>query len=195
MKGSAFGQVRGPVQFTFAQSCHPITPLEITVTRCAVTKEEDRENERTMGHKHIVPYALYTAKCFISPALAERNGAGTGFSEEDLGFFFEALGEMFTHDRSAARGEMIVRGIYDFEHVGTQHPNNGDQNNREARLGCYHAHKLFEGIKVKLVDGKTFPESFADYKVECQWNEANLPKGVVLHQRHEKPIKTTKFKV
>jgi CRISPR-associated protein Csd2 len=190
MEGSPWGQVRGPVQFTFAQSYHPITPLEITVTRCAVTNEKDKEKERTMGHKHIVPYALYAAKCFVSPAFAER----TGFTDDDLDLFFEALGEMFTHDRSAARGEMVVRGIYDFEHVGTQHPNNGEQNRREARLGCHHAHKLFEGVKIKLQEGKTFPESFADYDVACGWNEANLPKGVVLNFRHEKPVQTVRFK-
>lgn len=191
LKGSAFGQVRGPVQFTFGQSFHPITPLEITVTRCAVTKEEDKEKERTMGHKHIVPYALYAAKCYISPPFAER----TGFTTRDLDLFFEALAEMFTHDRSAARGEMAVRGIYDFEHVGSQHQNNAEQNRKEARLGCYHAHKLFEGIKVGLKDGKTFPESIGDYDIKSTWNEDTLPKGVVLHHRHELPCSTVRFKL
>jgi CRISPR-associated protein Csd2 len=181
MKGSAFGQVRGPVQFTFARSYHPITPLEITVTRCAVTKEEDRAKERTMGHKHVVPYALYVAKGYVSPPFAER----TGFTQRDLDCLFEALNEMFTHDRSAARGEMVVRGIYDFEHVGTQDPANADQNKREARLGCYHAHKLFEGIKVELRAPRTFPESYADYDVRCEWTSETLPKGVKLHLRHE----------
>jgi CRISPR-associated protein Csd2 len=190
MKGSAFGQVRGPVQFTFGQSFDPITPLEITITRCAVTKEEDKKKERTMGQKHIVPYALYSAKVFVSPPFAER----TVFTTADLDLLFEALNEMFTHDRSAARGEMVVRGIYDFEHVGTQGPNNADQNKREARLGCYHAHKLFEGIKVKLKDGKEFPASFLDYQVTCDWTEETLPKGVVLNLRHEQPVQTIRFK-
>lgn len=181
MKGSAFGQVRGPVQFTFGQSFHAITPLEITITRCAVTEEEDAKKERTMGNKHIVPYALYAAKGYISPAFAEK----TGFTDADLELLFQALLQMFEHDHSAARGEMIVRGLYDFEHVGTQHPNNAAQNKREARLGCAHAHKLIEGIKVTLKDGKTFPESFADYDVECEWTEAHLPKGIKLNLRHE----------
>jgi antitoxin (DNA-binding transcriptional repressor) of toxin-antitoxin stability system len=97
---------------------------------------------------------------------------------------------MFEHDRSAARGEMIVRGLYDFEHVGTQHENNAEQNKREARLGCAHAHKLIEGIKVDLSDaakaaGKTFPESFADYAVTNTWATTPLPKGIKLHLRHE----------
>jgi len=188
LKGSAFGQVRGPVQFTFGQSLHPITPLEVTITRCAVTKEDDAKKERTMGNKHIVPYGLYVAKGYISPAFAEK----TGFTNADLEVLFEALLSMFEHDRSAARGEMIVRGLFDFEHVGTQHPNNAEQNKREAKLGCVHAHKLFEGIKAELSEpahaaGKTFPESFADYSVENTWTAENLPKGVRLHLRHEGP--------
>ncbi len=181
MKGSAWGQVRGPVQFTFGQSYHPITPLEITITRCAVTKEEDAEKERTMGNKHIVPYALYAAKVYVSPAFAER----TGFTNTDLEILFDALNHMFEHDRSAARGEMVVRGIYDFEHVGTQHENNAAQNKREARLGCAHAHKLFEGIEVKLKKDVEFPRSFADYAITCRWDDnINLPAGVRLHKRH-----------
>ncbi|MDB4713023.1 type I-C CRISPR-associated protein Cas7/Csd2 [bacterium] len=181
MKGSAWGQVRGPVQFTFGQSYHPITPLEITITRCAVTKEADAEKERTMGNKHIVPYALYAAKAYVSPAFAER----TGFTNADLDVLFEALNQMFEHDRSAARGEMIIRGIYDFEHVGTQHKNNAEQNKREARLGCAHAHKLIEGVDVKLKGDVEFPQSFADYEVNCKWDDNSLPLGVLLHKRHE----------
>lgn len=190
MKGSAWGQVRGPLQFTFSQSYNAITPLEITVTRCAVTKEEDKEKERTMGHKHIVPYALYAAKCYVSPAFAEK----TGFTQADLDLFFEALSELFTHDKSAARGEMVVRGIYDFEHVGTQHPNNAEQNKREARLGCAHSHKLFEGINVSLTEeaqSRGFPQGWDDYNVKCSWAAgAQLPAGVRLHLRHEKPVQT-----
>jgi CRISPR-associated protein Csd2 len=188
LKGSAFGQIRGPVQFTFAQSLHPITPLEISITRCAVTKEEDAKKERTMGNKHIVPYALYVAKGYVSPAFAKN----TGFTNADLGLLFEALLHMFENDRSAARGEMIVRGLYDFEHVGTQHENNAAQNRRESLLGCAHAHKLFEGITVSLSDealaaGKEFPESFMDYKVDNTWAKKDLPLGVKLTLRHEQP--------
>ncbi len=181
MKGSAWGQVRGPVQFTFGQSYHSITPLEISITRMAVTKEEDAKKERTMGDKHIVPYALYAAKVYISPAFAER----TGFTNTDLKVLFDALNHMFEHDRSAARGEMVVRGIYDFEHVGTQHENNAGQNKREARLGCAHAHKLFERVKVKLRDGVEFPQSFIDYEIICEWDNTEKPAGVCLHKLHE----------
>lgn len=190
LKGSAYGQVRGPIQFTFGQSLDPITPLEISITRCAVTKPEDEKKERTMGNKHIVPYGLYMAKAFVSPVFAER----TGFTEDDLTLFFEALYDMFTHDQSAARPEMIVRGIYDFEHVGTQHANNAEQNKKEARLGCCHAHKLFEGIEIQLENGKEFPESFNDYHVKCKWSEENILNGVQLHLRHEKPATTIRLK-
>ena len=92
---------------------------------------------------------------------------------------------MFEQDRSAARGEMLLRGLYDFEHVGSQHPNNQAQNAREARLGCYHAHKLFEGIHVELDPAQTAPRSFADYEVRCSWTAENLPAGIELHLRHE----------
>ncbi|GHV23583.1 type I-C CRISPR-associated protein Cas7/Csd2 [Planctomycetales bacterium] len=184
LKGSAFGQVRGPVQFSFAQSLHPITPLEITITRCAVTKEDDAKKERTMGNKHIVPYALYAAKCYVSPSFAEK----TGFTTDDYELLVDAILHLFTEDPSAARAEMVVRGLYDFEHIGT-HAADADesqkkQNLRETRLGCAHAHELFEGIKVSLKDGKKFPESFADYEVVNTWTEATLPKGVKLHLRH-----------
>lgn len=189
MKGSSYGQIRGPVQFTFGQSFDEITPLEISITRCAATDAGEAEKarrgaDRTMGNKYIVPYALYAAKGYVSPAFAER----TGFTQADLDLLFKALLNMFEHDRSAARGEMVVRGLYDFEHVGTQHPNNGEQNKREARLGCAHAHKLFEGIHVSLTDEakeKGFPESFKDYDVACDWTDKNLPKGVELHRRHD----------
>lgn len=184
LKGSAYGQVRGPVQFTFAQSRHSITPLEVSITRCVATAIADENKERTMGNKHIVPYALYVAKGYVSPAFAER----TGFTQDDLALLFKALLHMFEHDRSAARGEMVVRGLYDFEHVGTQHENNAEQNKREARLGCAPAHKLFEGIKVDLTAEaklKGFPESFADYEVICAWDNTALPNGVKLHKRHE----------
>lgn len=134
-----------------------------------------------MGNKHIVPYALYAAKGYVSPAFAER----TGFTQSDLDLLFEALLHMFEHDRSAARGEMVVRGLYDFEHIGTQPESNAEQNKREARLGCAHAHKLFEGVKVKLKEGREFPQSFDDYEIVCEWAGDNLPKGVKLNKLSE----------
>ena len=123
-----------------------------------------------MGHKYVVPYGLYGAKGYVSPTFAER----THFTQADLELLFEALVQMFEHDRSAARGEMIVRGIYDFEHIGTQGPSNADQNRREARLGCAHSHKLFETVNVTLAKDKEFPQAFGDYNVTLNgWQPAN----------------------
>jgi CRISPR-associated protein Csd2 len=184
MKGSAYGQVRGPVQFTFGRSLDPITFQEVTITRCAVTKEEDVAKERTMGQKYIVPYGLYAAKCYVSPAFAEN----TGFDQADFDLLIEALTHLFDHDRSAARGEMVVRGLFDFEHVGRQGEANAEQNRREARLGCAHAHELFESVSVDLKDKSKIPQSFADYAVEIKggWDDqgrsARFP-GVILHRR------------
>jgi CRISPR-associated protein Csd2 len=178
MKGSAFGQIRGPVQFTFGRSFHPVTPLEVTITRCAVTKEADAQKERTMGQKFIVPYALYAAKCYVSPAFAER----TGFGRDDFDLLIEALTHLFDHDRSAARGDMVVRALFDFEHVGTQGDSNAEQNRREARLGCAHAHRLFETVQVTLKNPAVQPSSFDDYVVDSIFDPAKFP-GVTLHER------------
>ncbi len=195
LRGSAFGQIRGPVQLTFAQSLHPINPLEVTITRCVVTKESDKDKkdqedqkaqERTMGHKYIVPYGLYMAKGYVSPPFAEK----TGFDKRDLCLVFKALLDLFEHDHSAARGEMQMRGLYVFEHVGTQHENNAKQNSKEARLGCTHAHKLFDGIRCQLTEEaqqKGYPENFSDYQIICDWDQKDLPKGVKLHKYHERP--------
>jgi CRISPR-associated protein Csd2 len=183
MKGSAYGQIRGPVQFTFGRSFDPILPQEVTITRCAVTKEEDAAKERTMGQKFIVPYGLYAARCYVSPAFAEN----TGFGQADYDLLVEALTHLFDHDRSAARGDMVVRGLFDFEHVGTQAGANAEQNRREARLGCAHAHELFESIQVALIDPKRPPQGFGDYTAKDDgWDDrGRSPRfpGVVLHRR------------
>ena len=117
------GQVRGPVQIAFATSIEPVLPLEISITRMAATNEaekkertegddspEKRGDNRTMGRKHIIPYGLYRAHGFVSAPLAYDDRKGTGFTEEDLALLFEALTDMFEHDRSAARGEMTTPG-------------------------------------------------------------------------------------
>jgi CRISPR-associated protein Csd2 len=113
------GQVRGPVQITFASSVEPILPLEITITRLAATTEADNDSKggRTMGRKHIVPYGLYRAHGFVSAPLASHPVKGTGFSNADLDLLFEALTNMFEHDRSAARGEMATRKLVIFRHA------------------------------------------------------------------------------
>jgi CRISPR-associated protein Csd2 len=183
MKGSAYGQVRGPVQFTFGMSLDPIPTQEITVTRCAVTKEEDAAKERTMGNKHIVPYGLYCAKAYVSPIFAER----TGFDDTDLKLFFDAIAHLFRDDASAARPEMCIRAVYDFEHVGTQGENNVAQNRREQQLGCEHAHRLFEKVGFlwtkEAESRRSFPAGFEDYEpIDCWRGKegALLNKGVKL---------------
>jgi CRISPR-associated protein Csd2 len=183
MKGSAYGQIRGPAQFSFGQSFDPISPQEITITRCAVTKEEDAAKERTMGQKYIVPYGLYAARCYVSPAFAEN----TGFDQADFDLLVEALSHLFDHDRSAARCDMVVRGLLDFEHVGTQAQRNAEQNRREAKLGCAHAHELFESARIDLIDKTRPPQSFTDYTVKVDgWDREGRSTrcpGVVLHRR------------
>jgi len=158
------GQVRGPVQMTFARSEDPITPLDLTITRQARTTEERMETGATeMGRKPIVPYGLYRAHGFYNPLLASSDG-GTGVTAEDLEAFWEAMEHLFDLDRSAARGEMIVRGLYVFSH--------------EKPLGNAPAHKLFEQVTAKLVDDTKPPRSFTDYTVTV--DDSDLPAGVTL---------------
>jgi len=147
------GQVRGPVQLSFARSIEPIVPLEITITRMAVATEREAESQsgdnRTMGRKHIVPYALYRAHGFISAPLAKQ----TGFSEDDLELFWKALINMFDHDHSAARGQMNARKLIVFRH--------------DSEIGNAPAHKLFDLIKIERANDSTMPaRNFTDYRVE-----------------------------
>jgi CRISPR-associated protein Csd2 len=153
------GQVRGPVQFAFAKSLDPIVPLDISITRMAVATEAEAEKQggdnRTMGRKSIVPYGLYRAHGFISAPLA----AQTGFSEEDLSLFWEALTNMFEHDRSAARGEMSARKLIIFKH--------------ESALGNAPAQALFELVCEKHKDGLDGPpRAFSDYEIIVKKDEA-----------------------
>lgn len=141
------GQVRGPIQLTFARSVDPIVAQEHSITRMAVTNEKDLEKERTMGRKHTVPYGLYVAHGFVSSFFAKQ----TGFSEEDLELLWQALAQMFEHDRSAARGEMATRGLYVFKH--------------DSELGNAPAYALFERLRIERREGIDVPRSFGDYDV------------------------------
>ena len=147
------GQVRGPVQLTFARSLDPIVTLEHSITRCAVATEAEATKQsgdnRTMGRKFTVPYGLYRAHGFISAHFA----AQTQFGEEDLRLFWEALANMFDHDHSAARGEMTTRGLYVFKH--------------DSHLGNAPAHKLFDLIQVNRRDPAQPARSIADYEVKA----------------------------
>ena len=164
-------QVRGPIQFTFARSASPIQAKLNMITRMAATKEarndneeqkdNERQKERTIGNKYIVPYGLYVCHGFISANLAKQ----TGFSEDDLALFWEALKNMFDVDRSAARGLMSAQKLIVFKH--------------DSVLGNAPANKLFERVKVeKVSDGA--PRQFADYQVSI--DKENLPAGVTIEE-------------
>lgn len=162
------GQVRGPVQLAFGHSIDPIVPVEVAITRMAVTNERDLEKERTMGRKFLVPYGLYRAHGYVSAHLAGDATKGTGFDQGDLELLWEALISMFEHDRSAARGEMATRGLYVFEH--------------DSPLGRAPAHKLFERVRVRTADDRRAEDrparAFGDYRVEV--DEGGMPEGVRL---------------
>jgi len=165
--GDNCGQVRGPVQINFSRSIDPIVQQEITITRQTVTRVEDAEKERTMGRKHIVPYALYCAEGYVSARLAGDPGKGTGFSEEDLELFWDALVNMFEHDHSAARGKMAVRKLFVFKH--------------ESDLGNAPSHLLFDTISVKKTSPEVLPRSFNDYAVS--FDKAKVPEKVTVIEK------------
>ncbi|MFZ4530074.1 MAG: type I-C CRISPR-associated protein Cas7/Csd2, partial [Undibacterium curvum] len=155
------GQVRGPVQMTFARSVDPIVISEHSITRMAVTNEKDLEKERTMGRKFTVPCGLYMAHGFVSAHLAEQ----TGFGDDDMALLLDALTNMFEHDRSASRGEMTTRGLYVFKH--------------DSKLGNAQAHSLFDRVKVSR-RSDSVARDFSDYVVSV--NEEGLPPGVSLQK-------------
>ena len=160
------GQVRGPIQLTFSRSIDPIVASEHSITRMAVATEAESLKQggdnRTMGRKHTVPYGLYRVHGFVSAFLARQ----TGFSEDDLALFWQALCQMFEHDRSAARGEMTTRGLYVFKH--------------DSELGNAQAHALFERVQVQRKAGVEVPRCFQDYDVSV--SAQDLPVGVTLMQ-------------
>ena len=159
--GANAGQVRGPVQLTFARSIDPIVTLEHSITRMAVTKVEDVDKERTMGRKNTVPYGLYVAYGFVSPALA----AQTGFSEEDLEVLWTSLVNMFDQDHSAARGMMATQKLIVFKH--------------DSALGNAPSHKLFDLVMIAKKPDVAVPRKFADYEVtDVNDIRGKLPAGV-----------------
>lgn len=188
--GANAGQVRGPVQFSFARSVDPILPLDASITRMAVAEkvsgaktaadyekwenEQEEDKLRTMGRKALIPYGLYVAKGFISSNLAK----GTGFSDADLENLWEALLNMYDHDRSASKGMMSCRGLFVFKHVGTDSDPN--QRVKQAMLGCAPAHKLLDQgaiVEINKMSANS-PRRFSDYEVRVHRNR--LPSGVEL---------------
>ncbi|MDA8168458.1 MAG: type I-C CRISPR-associated protein Cas7/Csd2 [Nitrospiraceae bacterium] len=161
--GENAGQVRGPVQLTFARSVDQVVPLEHSITRMAVATEAEAEKQqgdnRTMGRKFTIPYALYRCHGFISAPLA----AQTGFSEDDLELFWQALVNMFEHDRSAARGEMSARKLIVFKH--------------DSSMGNAPAHVLFDKVKAKANHNPV--RDFADYAFTVP-SQADMPQGIAL---------------
>jgi len=156
------GQVRGPVQLTFARSIDRILSTEHTISRQAFTGEKDiKSGTGTLGRKHTIAYGLYLAHGYINPVFAEK----TGFGEEDLALLWKALCNLFELDRSAARGTMATRGLYVFKH--------------ESKLGNARAQQLFEAIQVQKKEGVEAPRSFADYSVTIP-DPRSLPPGITL---------------
>lgn len=182
--GPNAGQVRGPVQIAFGKSLDPVLPLDISITRMAAAlggndksyeeyeraeQEASEDKLRTMGRKQIIPFGLYEVRGFISANLA----AETGFDEADMKALFEAILNMYEHDRSASKGEMeIVSPIIIFKHEGTD--TDPEQRARQAKLGCAPAHKLFELVTVQK---KTeCPRSYRDYEAKVALDQ--VPTGV-----------------
>lgn len=185
--GPNAGQVRGPVQLSFARSIDPVLPLDVSITRMAVAEnvkgakssadyaeweaQQPEDKLRTMGRKALIPYGLYMGKGFISAHLAE----GTGFSDGDLALLWDSLLKMYEHDRSASKGLMSVREpVFVFQHVGTD--TDASQRAQQAKLGCAPAHRLFDLVEVTKRDGVTAPRAFSDYQVT--FHKSRLPKGV-----------------
>ena len=185
--GPNAGQVRGPVQFTFGKSLDPVLPLDISITRMAIAKnlkenstmedyqkDEDATPEdklRTMGRKQLIPFGLYEVRAFISANLA----AETGFDDRDLQVLFEAILNMYEHDRSASKGEMeVVSPLILFKHVGTDSDEN--QRRRQAKLGCAPAHRLFELVDVHRKPNVEIPRSYRDYDAIVHLDK--VPAGV-----------------
>jgi len=190
--GPNAGQVRGPVQVSFAQSVDRVLPLDVSITRMAVAdegkglvtsadylkweEEQPEDKLRTMGRKALIPYGLFVGKGFISAHLAQE----TGFSEDDLELLWDAVLNMYEHDRSSSKGLMATRKLFVFKHLGTD--SNGDQRTRQAMLGCAPAHQLFGLVEVKAKEGLDGPpRSFEDYEVTV--DRDRLPAGVELLER------------
>ena len=192
--GANAGQVRGPVQVAFSRSIDPILPMDAAITRMAVAEKvkdakttadymawEEKQPEdslRTMGRKSLISYGLYAAKGFVSAHLAQ----GTQFSDADLGELWEALANMFDHDRSASKGVMACRDLFVFKHVGTD--TDPAQRERQAMLGCAAAHHLLDLGRVvdvpSLKSSGKVPRSYSDYETAMAIHVDRVPKGVEL---------------
>ena len=184
--GPNAGQVRGPVQICFGKSLDPVLPMDISITRMAATlgdkgksledyvkaeNEADEDSLRTMGRKQLIPFGLYEVRGFISANLA----AETGFDDDDLNALFEAIMNMYEHDRSASKGEMeVVSPLIIFKHGGND--TDERQRIRQAKLGCAPAHRLFELVNVRKKPEIAAPRSYRDYAASVALSK--VPSGV-----------------
>ncbi|NTV15700.1 MAG: type I-C CRISPR-associated protein Cas7/Csd2 [Desulfobulbaceae bacterium] len=172
--GKNAGQVRGPVQFTFARSVGQIVPLEHSITRMAVATDAEAEKQqgdnRTMGRKYTVPYALYRCHGFISAPLADNSDGknGTGFSEDDLALLWESITNMFEHDHSAARGQMATRRLIVFKH--------------DSAMGNMPSHKLFDMVQAKPIKEGEVIRDFSQYVISAP-TQADMPSGVTVIEK------------
>lgn len=198
--GPNAGQIRGPVQLSFARSVDPILPMDVAITRMAVAgnpkvksektgsadfaqweREQPEDELRTMGRKSLIPYGLYVGKGFISANLAHK----VNFGDDDLKILFEAILNMYEHDRSASKGIMTVHPDYSFvfKHVGND--TDEKQRERQAMLGCSHAHKLFD-LVTSRIQRKTECDTarrISDYHLpEVTELKALMPSGVEIHK-------------
>lgn len=184
--GKNAGQVRGPVQLTFLRSCDPILPLDMSITRVQVAEdagkeytfkdyeeweEKQEENKlRTMGRKQLIPYGLYQGRGFVSANIAKD----TEFGEVDLALLWEALLNMYEHDRSASKGHMsTIAPLIIFKHVGTD--SDLVQRERQAKLGCAPAHELFGLVHIEKIT-ENEPRSYEGYKLSVRLSK--VPRGV-----------------
>jgi CRISPR-associated protein Csd2 len=197
--GPNAGQIRGPVQLSFARSVDPVLPMDVAITRMAVADnsirsatagsadfakwelEQPEDALRTMGRKSLIPYGLYVGKGFISANLAEK----VNFGDDDLKILFEAILNMYEHDRSASKGIMTVHPDHSFvfKHVGND--TDEKQRIRQAMLGCTHAHKLFELVTSRI--GRkadcAVARHISDYHLpEVDELRALMPSGVEIHK-------------
>ena len=191
--GPNAGQVRGPVQIAFSRSLDPILPLDISITRMAVAddvKGPRQRRYRTLGSRTTRRLASHDGPEVADPlrpvprqgihqrpsGQGSKDNPGTGFSDDDLNLLFEAVINMYEHDRSASKGVMTVRKLYVFKHVGTD--TNAEQRQAQAMLGCAPAQNLFSLIQPKLNDDVQSARKFGDYTITV--DHERLPAGVEL---------------
>jgi CRISPR-associated protein Csd2 len=179
--------VRGPVQILFGTSIDAIDYREHAIGRVVQNKpskskggkgvdetteeranengeQQEREVHGTFGAKYTVRYGAYRFSGHYSAFLAKR----TGFNDDDLRLFWEALICWPCTDSSAARPYMSVQGLYVFRH--------------EDSFGNAPAHILLDLVKLPPL-GNSDARSWDDYKGRlCLPGEGEVLPGVTFHR-------------